>query len=100
MISNAEHAEGLVCLDEAHASHVGREIVDQLALFERLLARFLFLKIKLPVFNVSKLLEPFPEGLHVDGANMTMSLPSKVGHQMPTDETARPRKRQFSLDHS
>jgi hypothetical protein len=33
-----EHAEAFVQLDETHAAHIGREIVDYVAILDRLLA--------------------------------------------------------------
>ncbi len=85
---HAEHAEGAVVFDEAHAAHVGGEVIDDFGALERFIASGFFLEIELEVFDVGEFLIPLVEGFDVDGADVGVALGEEVGHEMTADETA------------
>ena len=66
---DAEHAEAFVQLDEAHAAHVGGEIVDPVGAVGSLDAGFFILEVEGEVLGFGEALIPLPLGLFVDGAD-------------------------------
>jgi len=88
MDQHAEHAQGPVGLDEAHAAHVGRKIVNRTTTCDGFLASFFSLKIKHQVLDVIKLLIPFSQGPVINGPNVRMSLPAKISDQVAPNKTA------------
>ena len=66
---HAEHAEGFVVFDEAHAAHVGGELEDDVGAFGGLEAVVLVLEVEREVFDVLGDLVPLVERLDVDGAD-------------------------------
>ena len=83
-----QHAQRAVVLDEAHAAHVGCEVVHDGGVARRCLAGVLSLKIELQVLDLREALVPLVERLDIDGANLPMSLPEQVGNQMAADKSA------------
>ena len=64
-----QHAQGRVVLDEAHAAHVGGEVVDDHGVARRSFAGVLVLQIQLQILRLGKTLVPLVEGLDIDGAD-------------------------------
>ena len=71
---DAEHAEAFVQLDEAHATHVGGEIVDPVGAIDGLDAGVFVLEVKRQVLRLGEALIPLPLGLFVDGADLVSLL--------------------------
>ena len=82
-----EHAEGFVVFDEAHAAHVGGEVVDFAHSVAGTLASFAELEIGLDVFDVVEDLIPLVERFDVDAADVLVALVAEMGDQVSTDET-------------
>ena len=53
-----QHAQGAVVFDEAHAAHVGREVVDDGGLAARRLAGLFVLQVQLQILDLGKTLIP------------------------------------------
>ena len=85
-----QHAFRFVGLDEPHAAHVARQVVDLARLGERLFARRLLAKVQSTVVHIGKLLVPLVEWLDVDGANPPVTPTPQVGDEVAADETTRP----------
>src|SRR5258706_17903 len=83
-----QHAQGFVILDKTHSTHICREIINNIRTRDSLLARLLLLKIQTEIFHSWKDLVPFLHRFNVDGADLFMPLPQKIGDQMATDKTA------------
>ena len=81
-----QHALGLVGLDEAHAAHVGRQVVDHLGVLGGLAARLEQGEIAHLILDAGSLLVPLVEGLHVDGADLGVAALLQHAHQVATDE--------------
>src|ERR1700689_3946435 len=84
-----EHAESFVLLDESHASHVGREIVDLRCAPGSGFAVLLDAQVEGKIFNVSKALKPFIRRLDINGTNVLVALFAKLGNQIPPQEATR-----------
>ena len=74
-----QHAEGLVVLDEAHAAHVGRQVVNLARPAAGLVAGVAQLQIGLDVFDVVEHLIPLVERLDVDTADSWWTLSRETG---------------------
>ena len=85
---DAEHAEGFVVFDEAHAAHVGGEVVDDFGVFADELAGVDALDVHDEVFDVSVELIPVVEGFLVDGADVGVSLLLEEFDEVAADESA------------
>ena len=88
LMSTREHAERLVVLDEAHAAHVGGEIIDFVRALGRCLAVFAQIQVERKIFDIIKALVPLFERLDIHGANALVSLAAQVRHQMPADKSS------------
>ena len=86
---HGQHAEGFVGLDETHAAHVSREIVELVRGGGRDLAVFPQIQIQLQIFDIVEALIPLVERLNVNRANAAVSLAAEGRDQMSTDEPAR-----------
>ena len=86
---HAEHAKGLVELNEPHAAHVGGQVVDLRRAFDGFFARFSFLEVELQVFDAVEPLIPFLEGFEVDRPQIRAALPKQVGDQVSPDKSTR-----------
>jgi hypothetical protein len=82
---HGQHAQRLIVLDEAHAAHVGGEVVDFVGTFGRIFAVFLEIQIEGQILDVIEALVPLVERFCVDGSD-TLALLAKLGNQMATDE--------------
>ena len=80
---HAEHAEGLVILDEPHAAHVGGEVVDDRGFFAGLLAGFLFLQVELQVLDAAEFLIPLIKRFDVDGPDVCVPWRSRSATRWP-----------------
>ena len=85
---HGEHAQGLVILDEAHATHVGGEIVDFVGASRGSLAVFLEVQIEREIFDIFEALVPLMERLDVDGANGLVATGAKRRYEMAANEPA------------
>src|ERR1700689_356348 len=80
---DGQHAQGFVVLDEAHAAHVGREVVNLVhALRGGFTIRF-FVEIEGEILDVAKALIPL-----VDRANISVALVAERRDEMATNKTA------------
>ncbi len=80
--AHAEHAEGLVVLDEAHPAHVGGEVVDLIGALQGAVAVVFLAQVEGSVVRLGKLLEPLVGGLDVDGAHLVVALPQQIRHEV------------------
>ena len=94
-----EHAERAVVLDEPHAAHVRGQVVNRVRAGQRFLARLEPLQIELHVFHLRKALVPFAGRLEVHCANVLMTLPQQVRHEVAADESAAAANDNFSRAH-
>jgi len=76
-------------LDEAHAPHVGGQIVDVRSALGDLFAVLFEVQIERTVFHVIEPLVPLSEGLDVNRSDPPPSLPAQRGNQRSTDEATR-----------
>src|ERR1700678_117364 len=85
---DGQHAQGFVVLDEAHAAHVGREVVNLVhALRGDFTIRF-FVEIEGEILDVAKALIPLVDRLNVDCANISVALVAERRDEMATNKTA------------
>src|SRR5260221_9835881 len=77
-------------LDEAHAAHVGSEVVDVARALRGAAAFLALLEVELQVVDVGKALVPLIEGLDVHRAQPPQSLAAKIANQVAADEAAAP----------
>lgn len=91
---NAQHAEGLVVLDETHAAHVGGEVVDLGAAVDGLIAMSLVAKVQDQIFGFGKQLIPLAEGFSIDGPDAVPFF-REVGDEMPSMKPPAPVARIF-----
>ena len=55
LMSTRKHAEGAVVFDEAHAAHVGGQIIDDAGVLEGLLASLAPLQVQNQVFHAGEI---------------------------------------------
>ena len=84
-----EHAERAVVLDESHAAHVGREIVDNGGATQSSFASLLLLQVQLQIFHTGKTLIPVIERFDIYCTDFLVSLPQEVGNKVTPNEAAR-----------
>ena len=84
-----EHAERLVGLDEPHAPHIGRQVVDDVHAHGRAAAVVLFQQVGGTVLYIIEALIPVFERDPVHGTNVLHSVLTQPGDQVPADEPAR-----------
>ena len=84
---NAQHAQRLVVLDETHAAHVGRQIVNNINAADRVFACRFLAQIQVPILNIREKLIPLIQRFYIDRAHL-FALPTKVSDQMSADETS------------
>lgn len=80
--AHAEHAKGLVLLDEPHPAHVGGEVVHLIGTLQGAVATFFLPQVEGPVVRLRKLLEPLVGRLDVDGAHLVVALPQQIRHEV------------------
>jgi hypothetical protein len=85
---NAQHAEGLVVFDEAHAAHVGGKLEDDIGARGRLEAAVFILEVELEAFDVFGDLVPLVEGFDIDGAYHLNAIVQQTLHEMAADKSA------------
>src|SRR5207248_11464559 len=85
--SDLEHAQSLVVFDEAHAAHIGGEVVDgaAVAAAEGFLAGVFQIQIELEIFHFGENLIPLIERLDVDRADVGRSEEHTSELQSPYD---------------
>ncbi len=83
-----QHAECFVAFDEAHATHVGGEIVHMVRALDGVVTRATLSQIELKIFDAGMQLMPLGKRLDIDGSNMAVAPSPEVCHQMPADEAA------------
>ncbi len=76
---NRQHAQSFVVLDEPHAAHIRREIVNLESALGGALAVLEDVQIELEIFDVVENLVPLFERLDINGADF-VSLPAKFGN--------------------
>ena len=86
---HAQHAEGFVVFDEAHAAHVGGELEDGGDAFGGAVAGVLVLEVEDEILDAVSDLIPVVERLLVDAADDLDPIGKEVLDQMATDEAAR-----------
>ena len=69
-----EHAQGLIVFDEAHASHIGREIVNVVRAPGCALTVFQKVEVERKVLDIVETLIPLTERLDIDSADLSVSL--------------------------
>jgi hypothetical protein len=94
-----QHAGRLVVLDEAHASHVGRQVVGFAGARAGPAAVGQVLQIQPQVFHVVETLMPFVERLAIDRPQMGVPATTQRGDQMSADKAARSRDNDAILAH-
>src|SRR5208283_3193539 len=82
-----KHAKGFVFLDEAHAAHVGGQIVNITRALGGSLTILLVVEIQREIFNVPESLVPMIERLDVNSANTLVALRAQGGHEIAADKT-------------
>ena len=85
---HGEHAQSFVVFDEAHAAHVGGEVVDIADAAARFLAFVAEIEIGLDVLDVVEHLVPLVERFDVDAANPLDALLAQLRDQMSANEPA------------
>jgi hypothetical protein len=85
---HAQHAQGLVLLDEAHATHVGGQVEDLVDLATGLAAVIRTAQVELQILGAAVHLVPFADGLDVDAAQAPDASPREFRRQVSADETA------------
>jgi hypothetical protein len=85
---DAQHAERLVVLDEAHAAHVGREVEDLVDAVHGALAGLLVAQVENHVLGALVELVPVLEGLHVDTADLGEAPCEQGVDEVAADESA------------
>jgi hypothetical protein len=83
-----EHAERLVVLDESHAAHVGREVVDVLRALDGLDARVVELEVEDAVVRLVGHLVPLLDRAHVHRADVGVAVREEGGDEVRADEAA------------
>jgi hypothetical protein len=78
-----------VGLDEAHASHVGRQVVHFPAVGDRLIASCAVAEVELPIIDVREKLVPLSERLEINGSQIRIASAPKVRDKVSTDESSR-----------
>src|SRR5580704_11564720 len=78
-----EHTESLIVLNEAHAAHVCREIVNLVCAVGRCFAVLLDVQIQRKVLNFPEALIPVIQRLDVHRPNSVAALFAKLGNQTP-----------------
>ena len=96
---HAEHAKRLVQFDEAHAAHVGGQVIDNASVFDGLFAGFAPLQIQDEVFDVWEDLVPLGDGFDIDGAQIGVALALKICYQMTADKAATTANNDFFAFH-
>ena len=85
-----EHAERLVVLDEAHAAHIGRQVVDLGRAVHGLHAGVAIAQIEASIVGLGEHLVPLVVGLEVDRADVAMAARKQIRDQVAADEPAGP----------
>ena len=86
---HGEHAQGLVVLDEAHAAHVGGEVVDRARALDGVHGRRRCRsQVGDEVLDAVGALVPLVERLDVDGADLGMAALLQGADEMAADEAA------------
>ncbi len=83
-----QHAQGLVVLDEAHAAHVGRQVVDGGGPFARRAAGVEVLQVGDDIVHFVEDLIPLVQWLDVDGPDSPIVLTPQFGDQVASDKSA------------
>ena len=86
---HGQHAQRLVVLDEAHAAHVGGQVVNLHGALGGRLAVFLEIQIEGEILDVVEALVPFVERLDVHRANVAVALLAQQRDQRAANKTAR-----------
>ncbi len=84
-----QHAQGAIVLDEPHATHVRRQVVNHARTTQRSIAGVLLLEVEPQVFHIWEDLVPLVDRLEVDSTNSVMTLTQEIGDQVTADEAAR-----------
>ncbi len=87
---HGQHAQRLIVLDEAHAAHVRREIVDFVGALGGGLAIVFEVQVEREILDIVEALIPLVERLDVHGANLLITLFAERGDEMTADKTAGP----------
>ena len=85
---HAQHAEGFVVFDEAHAAHVGGKLEDDVSACGSLEAAVLVLQVEGEVFYAVRYLIPLVEGLDIDRADDFDAVVEQALDQMAADKAA------------
>ena len=85
---HAEHAEGFVVLDEAHAAHVGREIVNHFGIAADELAGVEALHVHHQIFHIAMELVPVVEGFLIDRTDVGEAFVFEKLDEVSADEAA------------
>ncbi len=86
---HTQHTEGFVQLDEAHPTHVGRQVVANIGTLKGTKAGFFVFKVEHQVFDVIEALIPLCLRLFIDGNNLLHTLLAQVCNEMATNKTTR-----------
>lgn len=84
---HAQHAKSFVELNEAHATHVGGEVVNPISSIGCLDACILFLEIERQVVGFGEALIPLPLGFFIDRTD-SVSFFEHRSYEMAADEAA------------
>jgi prepilin-type N-terminal cleavage/methylation domain-containing protein/prepilin-type processing-associated H-X9-DG protein len=96
---HGEHAKGFVVFDEAHATHIGGEIVNGVGAFESLVASIGEREVELEVFDAGSALIPFIERLDIDRANILETLADEISDQVAANKTTAAAHNNFIVFH-
>ncbi|GHC04766.1 hypothetical protein GCM10007047_21980 [Cerasicoccus arenae] len=84
---DAEHAECPVVLDETHATHIRRQIVNSATFGDRLLTDCQMLKVEHLIFHIVKTLMPLIQRLMIHRTDVGTA-PTQVVNPMAANEAA------------
>src|SRR5947209_6256351 len=95
---DADHAQAFIFFDEAHATHVAREVVNGVATLHRIKRFLAKVQIRDNVFGAWVNLIPLVLLLHVDAANFE-SLLQQIADEMSADKSTAATNDYISFSH-
>ncbi len=94
-----EHATEFVVFDEAHAPHVGSELIDNIRANDRLCAVLFFTQVQGEILDVGIQLEPVFQGFDIHCPNNMDSTIQETLYEMASDKTARSSDDRLEIAH-
>jgi hypothetical protein len=85
---HTEHTQGFVVLDEAHAAHIGGEIVNDMSTLQRRVAIPQVFEIEDEIIDLVKDLIPIRHRFHIHRSHLSVALPKEFRDEMAPDKAA------------